>query len=82
MNGSKLGLIGIAAAGISALGLIGTMAAVESQIQGLKKYREGGLLEGASHENGGVLLVNNGRAIAEAEGGEFILNREATKTVL
>lgn len=78
-NGSKLGPIGIAAAGISALGLIGTMAAVESQIQGLKKYREGGLLEGASHENGGVLLVNNGRAIAEAEGGEFILNREATK---
>lgn len=36
-----------------------------------KKYANGGLLYGASHENGGI-MVN------EAEGGEYIVNKEAT----
>lgn len=36
-----------------------------------KKFKRGGLLKGRSHENGGILLN-------EAEGGEFIINKNST----
>ena len=39
----------------------------------LKKYAQGGLLQGSSHTNGGILL--------EAEGGEYILNKAAVSEV-
>ena len=57
--------------------MIGQIAATESKLQSLKKYKKGGLIEGASHEQGGVPLVQNGVQFAEAEGGEYIVNKAA-----
>ena len=44
----------------------------------LPEYANGGLLQGASHSQGGIPLFNNGNQIAEVEGGEYIINRSAT----
>jgi len=57
--------------------MIGQIVATESKLQSLKKYKKGGLIEGASHEQGGVPLVQNGVQFAEAEGGEYIVNKAA-----
>lgn len=57
--------------------MIGQIAATESKLQSLKKYKKGGLIEGASHEQGGVPLVHGGVQFAEAEGGEYIVNKAA-----
>ena len=59
--------------------MIGQIAATESKLQSLKKYKKGGLIEGASHEQGGVPLIQNGVQFAEAEGGEYIVNKAAYK---
>lgn len=40
-----------------------------------KPYAEGGILDGLSHENGGIPVGNTG---IEVEGGEFIINRQST----
>jgi hypothetical protein len=43
-------------------------------------FRHGGYLEGNSHEMGGVPVVNRaGHKVAEAEGGEFFVNRKSTQ---
>lgn len=46
------------------------------------KFKKGGMIEGASHERGGVPFTVNGRAGFEAEGGEFIVNKKATEAFL
>jgi len=46
------------------------------------KFKKGGMIEGASHEQGGVPFTVNGRAGFEAEGGEFIVNKKATEAFL
>ena len=38
----------------------------------VSKHKYGGMLHGASHENGGIMLH-------EAEGGEFVVNKESSK---
>ena len=44
-----------------------------------KRYNRGGKLMGPSHEKGGIpIKVKNGAPI-EAEGGEFIVNKESMK---
>ena len=43
------------------------------------KFEKGGVIQGASHDQGGVPFTVQGRAGFEAEGGEFIVNKEATK---
>ena len=48
----------------------------------LPEFQNGGVLQGPSHNRGGVPLYNNGQQIAEAEGGEFIVNRAATQANL
>lgn len=50
-------------AGIQAATIIGT------------KYEKGGILNGPSHANGGIMIGNN----AEVEGGEAIINKRSTK---
>ena len=41
-----------------------------------KKYQEGGLLKGKSHEEGGIPLVDErGDTVGFAEGGEVIINK-------
>ena len=43
-----------------------------------KKFEEGGIVNGPSHANGGVPFTVQGRGGYEMEGGEFIVNKEAT----
>ena len=59
---------------LSAVALAMGMAQV-SAIKSTPVYREGGLLQGASHEQGGVKVLG-GRA--EVEGGEYIVNKKTT----
>jgi hypothetical protein len=43
-----------------------------------KKFAEGGVVQGPSHEQGGVPFAVRGQSGYEMEGGEFIVNRKAT----
>lgn len=43
------------------------------------RFAEGGLVNGPSHAEGGVPFTVKGRGGYEMEGGEFIVNKEATK---
>lgn len=44
------------------------------------QFQKGGILRGKSHSQGGIPLMNSGgRVIAEAEGGEIILNKNVSK---
>lgn len=47
-----------------------------TQIQNIK---EGTTLQGPSHENGGIEVVVNNKPVAEAEGGEIVINAENSK---
>lgn len=75
----------IEAAYVTAQGVI-QAAAVGSQpppLPPIPIYRQGGrLLEGPSHDRGGIPIYQNGSLVAEAEGGEFIINRQATAKYL
>ena len=44
-----------------------------------KKYQKGGTVQGPSHERGGVKAKVGGKKTIELEGGEFVVNKEATK---
>lgn len=44
-----------------------------------QKYAEGGMVYGDSHAQGGIPFSVNGSSGYEMEGGEFIVNKEATK---
>lgn len=46
------------------------------EIQHLDK---GNILEGPSHENGGIDIIVNNKPVAEAEGGEVVINAENSK---
>ena len=67
---AQLGFVGgaIAAAGLAASTAL-QVATIKSQ-----KFAKGGILEGASHANGGIDMGNN----QEAEGGEAIINKRST----
>jgi hypothetical protein len=47
--------------------------------QPIPTYSKGGILNGPSHSEGGVPIYSNGGQIAEAEGGEIILNKNVSK---
>ena len=44
----------------------------------LDKFASGGMVEGASHKNGGVKFASGGRVV-ELEGGEAVINKRSTK---
>ena len=44
-----------------------------------KKYNKGGKLIGPSHERGGIPIKVKGGGSIEAEGGEYIVNKESMK---
>ncbi len=68
-------LIGQILAGITAaLGAV-QVGVVTSQINALQSFARGGLLQGNSHENGGIPLASGG---AIAEGGEAVVNRRGS----
>lgn len=73
--------------GIS-IGIVGAQGIAEiasggKQKKGRRRYRDGGIPEGPSHEEGGIKLVDGitGALIGEMEGGERILSRKDTKLV-
>ncbi len=47
-----------------------------------QKYADGGIIEGKSHSQGGVPFTVSGYGGFEAEGGEYIVNKEATRNNL
>lgn len=68
-------LVGQILAGVSAaLGAI-QVGVITSQISQVRNLRQGGLLFGPSHENGGIPLGNTG---VFAEGGEVVINRQSS----
>lgn len=78
-------VLGIVAAGIgAAIALAGSIKARVGKLEdgGIigvdEKYANGGLLEGPSHANGGIRGTGRFNNI-EVEGGEFVVNKRATK---
>lgn len=62
--------------GIAMGALAGALGAVQVALIKSQKYASGGVIEGASHSNGGVKVLG-GRA--EVEGGEYITNKQTTQ---
>jgi hypothetical protein len=62
--------------GIAMGALAGALGAVQVALIKSQKYASGGVIEGASHNNGGVKVLG-GRA--EVEGGEYITNKQTTQ---
>ena len=60
---------------IPLMALAAAATAAQVAIMSATHYREGGLLHGADHEHGGIKLLGGQ---AEAEGGEFIINKKTT----
>lgn len=60
-------------------GLVGAMGLVQTGImtKQLTKLADGGEIIGPSHANGGVRVNVNGSPAYEAEGGEFMINKES-----
>lgn len=55
--------------------ILGASQAAVIQSQPLPQLKRGGRIKGPSHENGGVPLYKNGKAIAEVEGDELIMTK-------
>lgn len=74
--------VAVVMASISAAAIAASTAMNIKAISGRKfvpqQYADGGLIEGKSHAEGGVPFTVRGQAGFEAEGGEFIVNKEAT----
>jgi len=58
-----------------AMGMLNVKKIMETNV----KYEKGGLLKGKSHNEGGIPFTVAGRGGFEAEGGEFLVNKKATK---
>lgn len=72
--------VGIAAAATTAALVATQIAAITATtIQQAKEFAQGGLLTGPSHASGGIPIRVGKEGFVEAEGGEYILSREATK---
>ena len=79
--------VGIAGKDPIRIAIISAVAAAQAAIVASQKFvptkfKKGGMIEGASHEQGGVPFTVAGRAGFEAEGGEFIVNKRATEAFL
>jgi hypothetical protein len=71
----------ISAAAI-AVSTVANIAAISKKKFVPQKYADGGIVNGRSHAQGGVPFSINGSGGYEMEGGEFIVNKEATKNNL
>ncbi len=67
---SSIPLVGQILAVVSIAAMFAAFASAQAKARAAIKFREGGPVEGPSHDHGGVPI--------EAEGGEFITNRKAT----
>lgn len=64
--------------GSAAISYAGQVAAISQRKFVPKKFAEGGMVNGPSHDQGGVPFSVQGRGGYEMEGGEFIINKRAT----
>jgi len=83
-KGALKGLPGIAAAIAAGAAMVAlffsTKARMKAAQSDVPTFRQGGILEGPSHEMGGVPVLNRkGQKVAEAEGGEYFVNRVSTR---
>lgn len=60
------------------VGILGATYGINLSKIKSQQYEEGGLIKGLSHKRGGVPFTVKGRGGFEAEGGEFIVNKQAT----
>ncbi len=76
---SELPIVGQALA-IAASIMTAAMGAYNlAQINNVKLFEQGGYIDGNSHKNGGVPFSIAGRGGFEAEGGEYMVNKEAVR---
>lgn len=71
-------IVGSIGAGIAAAQTTAQVAAINKRQFFEKKFADGGMVNGPSHEQGGVPFTVQGQAGYEMEGGEFIVNKRAT----
>lgn len=69
--------LGPIAGAVAAVGVAATLAVQVAEIT-RQKFQDGGLLKGPSHANDGIPIAIKNGPIVEAEGGEFIMNKEST----
>ena len=55
--------------------MIGVLGAIQVATVAAQKFQDGGLIQGASHSQGGVPFTVAGRGGFEAEGGEYIVKK-------
>jgi len=71
-------IVGSIGAGIAAAQASAQIAAINQRKFFPKKFAEGGVVSGPSHEQGGVPFTVQGQSGYEMEGGEYIVNKRAT----
>ena len=77
--GFPLGLgVGAALSSIVAGELAGQLSAINQKKFYAKKFEQGGLVQGPSHQDGGIPFTVQGQSGYEMEGGEFIVNKKAS----
>jgi hypothetical protein len=71
-------IVGSIGAGIAAVQTTAQIAAINQRKYYDKKFADGGMVNGPSHDQGGVPFTVQGRGGYEMEGGEYIVNKRAT----
>ena len=71
-------IVGSIGAGIAAAQSVAQIQAINQRKFFPKKFAEGGVVSGPSHDQGGVPFTVQGQAGYEMEGGEFVVNKRAT----
>ena len=70
-------------AGIATGATVASAGAIQiAKIAGVKTFEDGGILEGPPHKDGGIPFTISGKPGFEAEGGEYVVNKKATKMFL
>lgn len=82
-DGALKGIPGTIAAIAFIVSLAATFAGIKAKIKAannsVPQFKKGGMLPGPSHEQGGIAMVDRrGNQIAEAEGGEYMVNKRST----
>ena len=76
--------IGFVDAALKAIAIVGVVAKTRSQIQTINsaKMEHGGLVEGASHDAGGIQMYHkSGEHLGEMEGNEYIISAKRTREI-
>ena len=77
-NPVKLAIKSAISAGLTTAAYGAELAAISQKKFFPKKFAEGGMVNGPSHEQGGVPFSVQGQSGYEMEGGEYIVNKRAT----